>query len=74
LADPETGIGMNLMRIRIGTPDFTGDPWYSYDDVPKGQTDETLEHFSIEKDRRYILPIIKKARKVNPHLLFLASP
>ncbi len=74
LVDPAAGIGMNLMRICIGTPDFTGDPWYSYDDVPKGQTDEKLERFSIEKDRRYILPILKKARKANPQLLFFASP
>lgn len=74
LVDPKAGIGMNLMRICIGTPDFTGDPWYSYDEVAKGRTDEKLEHFSIEKDRRYILPIIKKARKANPNLLFFASP
>ncbi len=74
LVDPDKGIGMNLMRICIGTPDFTGDPWYSYDDMPKGQTDEGLEHFSIEKDRRYVLPIIKKARRANSDLLFFASP
>ncbi len=74
LVDPVAGIGMNLIRICIGTPDFTGDPWYSYDDLPKGQIDEKLEHFSIEKDRRYILPIIQKARKANPDLLFFASP
>ncbi|MBN1347167.1 MAG: glycosyl hydrolase [Phycisphaerae bacterium] len=74
LVDPSDGIGMNLMRICIGTPDFTGDPWYSYDDVPEGQTDETLAHFSIEKDRRYLLPILKKARAASPELRFFASP
>lgn len=74
LVDRDRGIGMNLMRICIGTPDFTGDPWYTYDDMPEGQTDEQLEHFSIDKDRRYILPIIKKARRANPDLLFFASP
>ncbi len=74
LVDPDQGIGMNLMRICIGTPDFTGDPWYSYDDMPEGQTDMKLEHFSIQKDHRYILPIIKKARAANPDLLFFASP
>ncbi|MCC6490172.1 MAG: glycosyl hydrolase, partial [Candidatus Hydrogenedentes bacterium] len=54
LVSPDKGIGMNLMRICIGTPDFTGEPWYSYDDMPAGQTDEDLKNFSIEKDRAYV--------------------
>ena len=74
LVDPKTGIGMNLMRLCIGTPDFTGDPWYSYDDMPCGETDPELKQFSIEPDRRYILPAIKLARRKNPGLLFFASP
>lgn len=74
LVDPSTGIGMNLMRVCMGTPDFTGDPWYSYDDLPAGQTDLKLERFSIERDHRYILPVLKLARQKNPSLLFFASP
>lgn len=74
LADPEQGIGMNLMRICIGTPDFTGDPWYSYCDLPEGQVDKALERFSIAKDRDYIIPVLKLALAKNPKLLFIASP
>jgi glucosylceramidase len=74
LVHPANGIGMNLMRICIGTSDFTGDPWYSYDDMPAGETDVPLARFSIEKDRAYILPVIKKALQKNPNLLFFASP
>lgn len=74
LVDPQKGIGMNLMRVCIGTPDFTGEPWYSYDDMPEGRKDPGLEHFSIEKDRAYVLPMLKKALEINPDLLFFASP
>lgn len=74
LVSPTAGIGMNLMRICIGTPDFTGDPWYSYSDLPRGETDPELERFSIEKDRAYILPVLKLALRKNPQLLFFASP
>lgn len=74
LVSPSKGIGMNLMRICIGTPDFTGDPWYSYNDLPSGETDQELKRFSIEKDRAYILPILKLAREVNQDLLYFASP
>ena len=73
LVDRRSGIGMNLMRVCIGTPDFTGEPWYSYDDLPAGQTDPELKHFSIEKDLRYVIPILKAARQANPELLFFAS-
>lgn len=62
IVSPSTGIGMNLMRICIGTPDFTGDPWYSYDDLPRGESDPDLKRFSIEKDRAYIMPMLKLAR------------
>jgi glucosylceramidase len=72
--DPKTGIGMNLMRISIGTPDFTPENWYTYDDMPEGETDLNLEHFTIEKDKRYIIPILKEALKINPDLKIFASP
>lgn len=68
LLDREAGIGMNLMRVCIGTSDFTGDPWYSYDDLPAGETDPTLEKFSIEKDRAYILPVLKQALALSQEL------
>jgi len=74
IVDPDSGIGMNLMRICIGTPDFTGEPWYSYDDMPAGETDPNLKHFSIEKDRNYIIPVLKTALEKNPDLLLFASP
>jgi glucosylceramidase len=62
------------VRICIGTPDFTSDPWYSYNDLPPAETDPELKRFSIEKDRAYILPVLKLARQKNPDLLFFASP
>jgi glucosylceramidase len=65
---------MNLMRICIGTSDFAGEDWYSYDDLPPGQTDAQLTRFSIERDRNYILPVLKIAKEQNPQLLFFASP
>lgn len=74
LLDPVEGIGMSLMRLCIGTPDFTGDAWYTYNDLPAGAEDPELERFSIEPDRRYLLPVLREARAVNPELRFFASP
>lgn len=74
IVDPVKGIGMNLMRICIGTPDFTASPWYSYDDVPRGAKDPELSRFSISRDQEYVLPILKMALAKNPDLLFIAAP
>jgi glucosylceramidase len=74
LVHPTKGIGMSLMRICIGTPDFTASPWYTYDDLPPGQKDPELKHFSIAKDRAYVLPVLQAARRINPELKFFASP
>lgn len=74
LVDPVKGIGMNLMRVCMGTSDFTGEPWYSYDDTPDNTPDPNLEHFSIERDRAHVLPVIQQAKALNPDLLFFASP
>ncbi len=74
IVNPKSGIGMNLMRLCIGTSDFTGEPYYTYNDIPDGTTDVELKQFSIAKDRAYVLPIIKLAQKKNKDLLFFASP
>lgn len=74
VAHPEDGIGMNLMRLCIGSSDFIGEEYYSYCDLPEGETDVELKNFSIEKDRAYLIPVIKKSLEYNPDMLFFASP
>ncbi len=74
LVHPERGIGMNLMRICIGTSDFAPGPFYTYNDLPAGQEDPRLERFSIDRDREYVLPTLKAAQRLNPQLRFFASP
>ncbi|MFC1793212.1 glycoside hydrolase family 30 beta sandwich domain-containing protein, partial [Planctomycetota bacterium] len=74
IVDKSKGIGMNLMRICFGTSDFTASPWYSYDDPPGEKADPELKYFSIDKDRKYVLPILKLAKQINPDLKFFASP
>ena len=74
LVNPIKGAGMNLWRLCIGTSDFTGTPWYTYDDIPPEEEDLDLQQFSIEKDQNYIIPIVKRAQTINPDLKFFASP
>lgn len=64
------GIGLSVARLTIGASDYSAEI-YSYDDV----TDDTaLKHFSIAKDMKYIVPIVKEIIDINPDIKFFASP
>ncbi|MGZ4698222.1 MAG: glycoside hydrolase family 30 protein [Oryzihumus sp.] len=75
LFDPRKGIGVSFLRQPVGSSDFTAaaEHW-TYDDVPAGQTDFGLRHFSIARDQRQVLPLLRRARALNPHLTVMATP
>ena len=66
----KNGLGLRMARLSIGASDYSAE-LYSYDDVP---IDTALQHFSIDRDRRYIIPMIKEILAVNPDLYLFASP
>jgi glucosylceramidase len=75
LFDPRAGIGVSFLRQPVGSSDFTAaSEHYSYDDVPAGQTDFALRHFSIAHDRAQILPLLRQARRLNPQLSIMGTP
>ncbi|WP_280519360.1 discoidin domain-containing protein [Winogradskya consettensis] len=75
LFDPRQGIGVSFLRQPVGSSDFTATAThYSYDDVPAGQTDFALRHFSIAHDEAQILPLLRRARQLNPQLTVMGTP
>jgi len=73
LFDVESGIGISYLRMSIGASDFS--PFaYTYDDMPTGQTDFNLEHFSIATDEEDVVPIFKEILKIAPDIKILGSP
>src|SRR5450830_134417 len=74
LFNPTTGIGLSFLRQPMGASDFSSIGNYSYDDMPAGQTDPTLAHFSIAHDLAYIVPLLQQARAINPKLTIVANP
>jgi len=68
------GIGLSFLRQPMGASDFAVNGNYSYDDMPAGQTDPTLAHFSVDHDRSYIIPLLKQAQRLNPQLTVMATP
>ncbi|MEA4939741.1 MAG: glycoside hydrolase family 30 beta sandwich domain-containing protein [Christensenella sp.] len=60
----------NLCRLPIGANDYAED-WYSLDETPG---DFALEKFSIERDKRCLIPYIKEAQTYQPEMKLFASP
>lgn len=68
-----TGIGLSFTRLTIGASDFSR-THYTFDDVPAGESDSALRRFSIDPNRADVLPVVKRARAINPSLVVMASP
>ncbi|NIG57433.1 glycoside hydrolase family 30 beta sandwich domain-containing protein [Chitinophaga sp. Cy-1792] len=67
------GIGISYLRISIGASDLSSSV-FTYDDVPAGETDVNLQHFTIEKEKTDLLPVLKKILALNPKIKILGSP
>lgn len=67
------GLGFEFTRLTIGASDFSRRR-YSLDDMPPGQTDPELRHFSLDPEREDVLPAVKQALALNPKLQVMASP
>ena len=64
------GIGLSYVRIPLGASDFALD-WFTYDDEG---LNEDLSSFSIDRDRMYVIPLLKEALRINPDLKIMGSP
>ena len=64
------GANLSVGRLTIASSDYSAE-LYSYDDVPN---DVELKHFSVDRDREYIIPMIKEILEVRPDLYIFAAP
>lgn len=64
------GCSFQYCRLSIGANDFAVS-WYSYNET---EGDYAMDNFSIDRDRRYIIPAVKKAQERSPEIRFFASP
>ena len=66
-------IGVSYIRLTIGASDLN-EKIFSYDDMPEGQTDESLSHFNLGPDYNDVIPVMKQILAINPHIKILGSP
>lgn len=63
----DQGLNYTLCRTHINSCDFCLDT-YAY------SNNESLSDFSIDRDKKYIIPMIKSALKINPNINLIATP
>lgn len=73
LFNTSTGIGLTMIRTPMGATDVCASGNYSYDDLPAGQTDNTLANFSIAHDQTYIIPEFQQILEINPAIKITAT-
>lgn len=69
----DKGIGISYLRLSIGASDLSASV-FTYDDMPDGQTDPQLKHFSIGEEKKDLIPVLKKIVALNPAIKILGSP
>lgn len=68
-----TFIGVSYLRVSIGASDLSAHT-FTYNDLPPGQTDENMEHFSIAEEQKDLIPVLKKIVALFPQIKILGSP
>lgn len=67
------GIGVSYLRVSIGASDLD-DHVFTYDDLPKGQKDLSLSKFSLDEDRKHLIPVLKEIIALQPNIKIMGSP
>ncbi|ASW73835.1 glucosylceramidase [Chryseobacterium piperi] len=65
-------ISVNYLRLSVGASDLDGEV-FSYNDLSEGQTDPSLQYFSLTKDKN-LIAMLKEILMINPKIKFIAAP
>lgn len=69
----ESCIGVSYLRLSIGASDLDERP-FSYAELPDGEVDRELKSFSLEEDRKFLIPVLKEILEVNTDIKLMGSP
>lgn len=69
----ENNIGISYLRVSIGASDLD-DHVFSYNDIPVGKTDVALKNFTLDEDRKHLIPVLKEILTLVPDMKIMGSP
>jgi glucosylceramidase len=70
LFSPKGDMRFTIGRVPLGANDYARS-WYSCDET---DSDFTMAHFNIDRDKQSLIPFIKLAQAQNPDMTFWISP
>ena len=68
-----TSVSVSYLRLSIGASDLNSTP-FTYDDMPAGQTDISLNNFTLTPDMTALIPLLKEILVINPSIKIIATP
>lgn len=68
-----SNIGISYLRLSIGASDLS-DHLFTYDEISEGQTDVNMEKFSLEPEKKDLIPVLKEILAINPKIKIMGSP
>ena len=66
-------LNISVVRLTVGASDMNSFV-FSYDDMPEGQTDWDLKHFSLSQDLKDVIPVMQEILSLHPDIWVMASP
>lgn len=66
-------LGVSYLRVSMGASDLDV-AVFSYNDLPAGQTDPTLQQFTLSRDTIDLIPVLKEILAIRPDIKIMASP
>ncbi|MDE2248986.1 MAG: glycosyl hydrolase [Xanthomonadaceae bacterium] len=73
LFGPPPNLDLTMTRLTIGASDFSLKQ-YTLDDLPRGGTDPSLQHFNVAASLRGVIPTVREVLAIDPQLRIIASP
>ncbi|HYK46782.1 MAG TPA: glycoside hydrolase family 30 beta sandwich domain-containing protein [Parafilimonas sp.] len=72
-AGDSNSVSVSYLRVSVGASDLSLNV-FSYDDMPQGQTDVSLQNFSLAPDQTDVIPVLKLILAINPNIKILGTP
>ncbi len=69
----ENAVSISYLRLSMGASDLSASV-FSYDDLPAGESDTSMTHFSLAADTSYLVPLLKEIVAINPSIKLIATP
>ena len=69
----DNSIGVSYLRLSIGASDLSSQV-FTYDEMPAGQTDPSLQHFTLSNDTLHLIPLLKQVIAINPDIKIMGTP